>query len=244
MILLNGTEIKPTIFPDKTSQIWKIDESLITRFTTVTWVFKAEREFIYLAQLVTLLQSHDVLYKLELPYLPYGRQDKKVSNDTTFALHTFAALINSLKFEGVIIRDAHSDVALKLINYSSSYFLDSHITNLVEGYDTLCFPDKGACDRYSKLFKSHNIVTGSKVRDQSTGYIKEFTFNGNVKDRHILLIDDICDGGMTFRILAKDLLKNGAEQVDLYVSHGIFSKGLDVLYNDGITNIFTPEGKQ
>lgn len=244
MILLNGTEIKPTIFPDNTSQVWKIDEKLITRFTTITWIFESESEFIHLAQLTMLVRSYDVAYDLDLPYLPYGRQDKDVNNESTFALHTFAALINSLGFGGVRIRDAHSEVALKLIKYSSSYFINAFVANLVGDYDTICFPDKGACDRYSKLYTKHNIVTGSKVRDQSTGYIKEFTFDGNVKDRQILIIDDICDGGMTFRILAKDLLENGAEQVDLYVSHGIFSKGLDVLYNDGITNVFTPEGKQ
>lgn len=244
MILLNGTEIKPTIFPDNTSQVWKIDERLIHKVNKVKWIFENESEFIHLAQLTNLLSWYESEYSLDLPYLPYGRQDKNVNNEATFALHTFAKLINTLGFNGIRIRDAHSDIALKLIDNSYTYFKTVVLIELTNHYDTLCFPDKGACDRYSKLFSSHNIVTGDKVRDQSTGYIKEFTFDGNVKDRQILIIDDICDGGMTFRILAKDLLENGAEQVDLYVSHGIFSKGLDVLYNDGITNVFTPEGKQ
>ena len=44
-----------------------------------------------------------------------------------------------------------------------------------------------------------------------------------------MIVDDICDGGQTFIELAKALEKQGAHQIFLYVTHGIFSKGLDTL---------------
>jgi ribose-phosphate pyrophosphokinase len=46
----------------------------------------------------------------------------------------------------------------------------------------------------------------------------------------------------TFKILAKDLLANGAKKVVLFVSHGIFSKGIDTLFESGIHKVYTKDG--
>ena len=48
---------------------------------------------------------------------------------------------------------------------------------------------------------------------------------------------------MTFKLLAKDLLAAGAKEVNLFVTHGIFSKGLRTLRNSGINRIFTKDGE-
>ena len=58
------------------------------------------------------------------------------------------------------------------------------------------------------------------------------------------MIDDICDGGRTFIECAKLLKAAGVGSMALYVSHGIFSKGLDPLENAGFTQVFTKEGLQ
>ena len=92
-------------------------------------------------------------------------------------------------------------------------------------------------------FKCYTVLIGEKVRDQSTGRITHYSINGDVKDKNILIVDDICDGGMTFRILSKSLVDRGSKSNNLYVSHGIFSQGLDVLRNDGINRIFTINGE-
>jgi len=54
-------------------------------------------------------------------------------------------------------------------------------------------------------------------------------FNGNAKGKNLVIVDDICDGGRTFIELARVLKEKGANKVALYVTHGIFSQGLDVL---------------
>ncbi len=107
-------------------------------------------------------------------------------------------------------------------------------------HDTICYPDKGATDKYYSSFPYHASVVCTKNRDPLTGYISEITCKGSIKNRKILIIDDICDGGMTFILIAKKLLKEGALTVSLYVSHGIFSKGKKVLHNSGILNIYVP----
>ena len=104
MITLNGHVITPTIFPDGTSQVWKIDDSLFTTLTKesgfmkiitsfdIIWVFESEAELFHIAQLRDLLDStagKKVNVNLHMPFLPYGRQDKVIDNDNTFAKHTF-----------------------------------------------------------------------------------------------------------------------------------------------------------
>ena len=47
----------------------------------------------------------------------------------------------------------------------------------------------------------------------------------------LIIVDDICDGGTTFIKLAQRIDEKiyGRYRLDLYVTHGIFSRGLDVL---------------
>lgn len=44
MIKLNDVVVTPTIFPDKTSQVWKIDKSILKDNTnSITWEFVNEQ---------------------------------------------------------------------------------------------------------------------------------------------------------------------------------------------------------
>jgi ribose-phosphate pyrophosphokinase len=110
----------------------------------------------------------------------------------------------------------------------------------------ICYPDKGAVSKYSEIyaFGLGTPIYGEKVRDQSTGNITSYQLIGNLKGRtNVLIVDDICDGGATFKLLAKDLLAAGATEVNLFVSHGIFSRGLRTLQESGIKRIFTKDGE-
>jgi ribose-phosphate pyrophosphokinase len=49
-----------------------------------------------------------------------------------------------------------------------------------------------------------------------------------------IISDDICDGGYTFIKIAEQLKAKGAERIVLFVTHGIFSKGLEVF--DGLVD--------
>jgi ribose-phosphate pyrophosphokinase len=249
MIKLNNKKIYVTVFPDKTSQVWKVGEinSLSVSKFDINWEFEDEGEVFHLIQLVDLLkaQKPDTYIKLTIPYLPYGRQDKEISDTSTFALRSFAKIINSLKLNEIVTLDAHSSVATDLIDNLVDIFPTNEIQKaiILSKANAVAFPDRGAYIRYNERINSIPKIIGDKVRDQQTGYIINFSFQGNVKGRDVLIIDDICDGGMTFRIFAKDLLEAGAKSVDLYVTHGIFSKGLGVLKEAGVSKIFDKNGQ-
>lgn len=249
MITINGIQVKPTIFPDKTSQVWKLpDNALADCGLPIVWEFEQEAELIWLAQLAELL-SVEWGHRpgLLIDYLPYGRQDKSVSNDTTFALTTFARMLWALPFGKIEIVDPHSH-ALFLNAPSTKDVRARYPINAISasfascGADIVCYPDGGAWGKYSDIL-IFDSVSASKQRDQLTGAITGLKLEGDVQGKRVLIVDDICDGGATFVGLADALLKAGATFVGLYVSHGLFTRGTKVLFDAGIGRIFTKEGE-
>lgn len=250
MIFLAGQPIDVTIFPDKTSQVWKISPKFLLNAQkygsiSVRWDFQHESEFMHLAQLKMLLDSMSTDYmNLYLPYLPYGRQDKSITNTTTFALVAFAGLLNSLRFDEVVITDPHSSRALNLIHNSRAQYPVGTLADAlyVTKNNIVCYPDKGALDKYTNTY-SYKYISGEKYRNQQTGEITGYELLGNPYGLSVMIVDDICDGGATFIMLSKALLKAGAKEVNLFVSHGLFTKGTKELVKAGINRIFTKEGE-
>jgi ribose-phosphate pyrophosphokinase len=239
--------LTPTIFPDGTSQVWKLPEYILNDDLPldVIWHFDSEREIIDLLSLKKLLGPEREV-NLHIPYLPYGRQDKDVKNDCTFNLAVLADLLNSAQFNTVSSVDTHSTpAAIKLINNFTNVPVTRIHMTVIDAVrpDFVVFPDKGAKDRYSAKIRGVGIVTCDKVRDQSTGNITGHTLLQDMQfsiGTKFLIVDDICDGGATFISIAKMLYDRVTNvHVDLFVTHGIFSKGKEVLHNSGIKNIYT-----
>jgi ribose-phosphate pyrophosphokinase len=253
MITLNGYNVTPTTFPDTCTQVWKLPEDVynkmkITFNNVIEWDFDKESELITIAQLRFMIGSvSEKLGTLRINYLPYGRQDKEVSNDSTFGIHPFAHLINSLNFSTVYLIDAHSDKhgIANCINEIPYKYIQT--VTLLTGTDVLIYPDKGASVRYSKLNSLTNIpsIYFNKVREQSTGKILSLEADSlyPITNKKCLIVDDICDGGATFIQCAKQLYKMGASEVYLYTTHGIYSRGSLVLFEEGIKRVFNFKGE-
>lgn len=244
MILLNDVAIKPTIFPDKTSQIWHIPTELFQDRNTISWYFENEGEFMHVAQLASLIDEVRPGYiHLYMRTLPYARQDKQIGNDTSFAFRVFADLINSLPFNLVTAVDPHNyDLFERRIARGQIIEPHNNIAYaMAETKSVLCFPDKGAKERYAHHFLDERPLVFEKVRDQATGAIRSIELaesHSTIQDGIFLIVDDICDAGGTFIGVSEKLYYLGAKEVHLYVSHGIFSKGVDILRQSGIKRIF------
>lgn len=203
--------------------------------------------------LLLLLLAADALRRLGcqkircfIPYLPFARQDRVMAKGEPLSIKVISDLLNMQKFDNIAIYDAHSEVSLALLDNSegiSNHSFVGHVLGDKTDYKIVS-PDSGA---YKKVFKvcqylnyKENIVLCNKTRNVSTGMITSVTcsesdFNG--KDLYI--IDDICDGGLTFVLLSEELKKRNCGTVNLIVSHGIFSKGVDALTN--IDHVYTTD---
>lgn len=167
---------------------------------------------------------------LVLPYIPGARQDRSnPTGDVLFTAASVAGMINQRNFERVVVVDPHSPVSSGLINNCLEYPLERIASRLYPGYGGIIAPDKGAKGRAEKIANAmgKDIVYGSKVRDVSTGRLSGFDISVEA-GKHYLVVDDICDGGGTFIGLGEKIREQGAF-ADLYVTHGIFSKGTTAL---------------
>lgn len=184
---------------------------------------------------------------LDLPYVPYSRQDRVCADGDAFGLKVFADQLNALNLNRVVIFDSHSDVAPALINnciHREAKALFTLNPHFLSRYSHLVSPDAGAYKKVNSIASLLNlpVIPALKTRDTSTGKLSNTVLvTTEVKNpSRFLIIDDICDGGYTFILLAQEIQKCYPDiPLDLYVSHGFFSKGLEPLFKAGISNIFT-----
>lgn len=190
---------------------------------------------------------------LVMPYIPYARQDRYDIVDNygeSFTLKVFADLINSVGFEKVWVLDAHSDVSKGLINncinIDNFEYVDYMLNDIFQGEEDKRFNlisiDSGASKKINKLatylYKhgwKFDIIQCDKKRDIATGEITGFKAYVDPEGLYLLpsiVVDDICDGGASFLHLASELNKHNSGKKYLFVSHGIFSKGFEVLENE------------
>lgn len=177
---------------------------------------------------------------LILPFIPGSRQDRlNPTGDYLFTLKSVAQMINQRNFDRVIVVDPHSLVAPALIDRCvvyemRSFFLNWYTTwngTVVENpWDAVIAPDAGAAKRAFDAATALGVgfLQAEKHRDVSTGKLSGFACNGIEPDKHYLIVDDICDGGGTFEGLGQVIRSQGAT-ADLFVTHGIFSKGTESL---------------
>lgn len=183
---------------------------------------------------------------LIIPYLMGARSDRLMQKGDSVDLKVVANAINSCGFKYVMIFDVHSDVALQLIDNS----VNVNNRFLVEAYDKqdaiLICPDAGASKKIDKILSWNKNITHVeyciKQRDLSTGAIDLTVLSPiHCSERHCVIIDDLCDGGGTFLAIA-DQVKY-PQSMTLIVSHGIFSKGLEV-FKDKFDEIITTNSYQ
>ena len=71
------------------------------------------------------------------------------------------------------------------------------------------------------------IIQAVKIRDVTNGNIIKCDVQcEDLKGRNVVIVDDIADGGASFLYLSEKLKAKGAGKIVLFVTHGIFSKGL------------------
>ena len=246
MIKIGNEVIAQNTFPDKTLLV-KFNPYTVNTFGSVTiqWIYESDSE---LFTLICLKRHLDQAFpnksiELELRYIPHARMDRTKSTEDVFTLKYFCEVINSLHFAEVHVLDAHSNVSLALLNNVTSIPVGTYIRNatVFSAAEALFFPDEGAMKRYADE-STLPYAFGMKKRDWTTGQILGLDImNADViKDKHVLIVDDICSRGGTFYHSAKALKAAGAKEVDLYITHCENTIALGQIFDrELINNIYT-----
>jgi ribose-phosphate pyrophosphokinase len=242
-ILINEKPIETFLFSGGECHV-RVAPSMIsenTRITAYLYSSDAIMRLILAVDAVKRIKA-DTRIHLTIPYFPYARQDRVCNPGEALSVRVMADLINKLDCAEVTVFDPHSDVVGAVLNRCKIVTLaelieQSSLAKLVRDQNlALVFPDAGAEKKVRTLAKSLSskgssieVFGATKIRETETGRILSSEVHGNVNGRKLLIVDDICDGGQTFIGLAEALKAKGADEISLYVTHGIFSKGLEVL---------------
>ena len=251
MIKVNNKIIEQNHFPDGTL-LMKLDpndaEAASGADIVIEWHYENDAE---LFTLICIKKHLDHYFKnvnyihLYMPYVPHARMDRVKSGEDIFTLKYFCDVINSLHFDIVFVKDVHSNVTLalleKVVELKATATIDK--VKAMCGAQVLCYPDEGAMKRYSADLP-YRYTFGIKKRNWETGQIErlDLAYGECVKDKDVLIVDDICSKGGTFLHMAKALKEAGANNIYLYVTHceeTIFVG--EMLYSGLITGIYTTD---
>lgn len=243
------SNIESFVFPGGEVQV-SIPDLKSTSYYRITARIKNTHDIIELVMIDEILKRNDCKYNLVIPYLPYSRQDRVMKYNEAFSLKPVAKILNSLSYRYIRTLDCHSPVSNALFDN----LLESTQIDVIHWFESelisylkdaiIVAPDAGASKKSFNIanYLGLPMVVAEKIRCTKTGDILRTKINtegyGYGYNETAFIFDDICDGGRTFIELAKVLRKQGFNKIYLYVTHGIFSKGLDVF--DGlIDHIFT-----
>jgi ribose-phosphate pyrophosphokinase len=198
----------------------KKDVNVICRIANPTDLF-------ILMQVGNILNRQGIIFDIKITYLMSMRMDRVMSFNEAYSLEIIANMINSLNARKVKILEPHSEKTLTLIK--RSHKIDDGI--LLMDYLRV-YPDEGAAERYNA--NPMTDVIFKKKRNLSDGRIISIEpINPDIlhkSTKPIMVIDDLCDGGMTFKLIA-DYLKKEVPDLErnIVVTHMVNPKGIETL---------------
>ncbi len=164
-----------------------------------------------------------------IPYFGYARQDRKDKPRVPITSKLVAKLLEAAGATRVMTMDLHADQIQGFFEipvdhlYSSSIFIPDIEALGLENL-TIASPDVGGSKRASAYGNQlgAEVVICYKQRKKAN-VVDKMTVIGDVKDRHVILMDDMVDTAGTLTKAADMLMDEGAKSVRAYCTHGVLS---------------------
>lgn len=163
------------------------------------------------------------------PYLAYARQDKIFRPGESQFGNAIIQLINALGIDELYVVDIHApsilkDCSCKAINIDSMKLLADYIKLKGMTDIVVVSPDKGAIERAGAFAKhiGENVPVEiiEKERDKITGNIK-MEGSLNLKDKDVVISDDIISTGGTMASAIKLAKDSGAKSISVVATHAL-----------------------
>ncbi|MBI3385098.1 ribose-phosphate pyrophosphokinase [Candidatus Gottesmanbacteria bacterium] len=170
-----------------------------------------------------------------IPYLAYARQHRAHREGETIAVKLVANFLKTAGFNEVMLLDLHEEEALNYFKIPTlhlsavetfSKYIDEHRDDF--GGDDLIIvaPDRGRQKAAENLASALevNSATVEKTRPlDQTDTVKECQLIGDVKNKEVIIYDDMISTGSTMLMAASCCLSQGAFRANLMATHGVFS---------------------
>ncbi len=164
-----------------------------------------------------------------MPYFGWARQDRKDKPRVSIAAKLVADLLMAAGVNRVITMDLHADQIQGFFNvpvdhlYASTVFIP-YIKSLQLPDMVVATPDVGGAKRANSYAKYLDVplVLCHKQRAKAN-VVEAMTVIGDVKDKNVILIDDMVDTAGTICKAANLMMEKGAKSVRALASHAIMS---------------------
>lgn len=164
-----------------------------------------------------------------MPYFGWARQDRKDKPRVSIGAKLVANLLTAAGVDRVMTMDLHADQIQGFFEvpvdhlYGSTIFLPYLESLNIENL-TIAAPDTGGTKRansYAKHFDA-DLAICYKQREKAN-QVASMTVIGEVKDRNVVIVDDMCDTAGTLTKAAQMMKEHGAKSVRAICTHPVLS---------------------
>ena len=179
-----------------------------------------------------------------IPYFGWARQDRKDKPRVSIGAKLVADLLSVAGIDRLITMDLHADQIQGFFDvpvdhlYGSGVILP-YLESLNLSDLVIASPDAGGAKRaktYAKYLDCP-LVLCNKTRARAN-VVESIQIIGDVKDKNVVLVDDMVDTAGTITKAADEMLKAGAKSVRAVASHCVMSDpASDRVQNSALTEI-------
>jgi len=183
---------------------------------------------------------------LIIPWLGYSLQDKVFRSGEAIAAKVIADIISNHFVKRVFLLDLHNSSIPGFFSvptyhlFADDVFIKYLKSELNLDEAIVASPDFGGIKR-ARIFAKKlglEMVNIDKSRDLKTGQVTANALHGpSVKDKNIIVLDDVIIAGSTVVESAALLKKEGAKKVYFLASHGVFCQGLSMIEDSQIDQV-------
>lgn len=217
-------------------------------------ILSPDEHFQDIKRAISATCGHASKISLITPLLYESRQDRRKARESLDCAIGLQEL-ERLGVNNIITFDAHDpDVCNAIPNlsfdnfYPTNTILEQMLTNNPNIFDNalVISPDMGAMERarfYAEIigcdvgvfYKRRDL---SKVINGKNPVVAHVYMGTDVKDKNVLIVDDMISSGGSVLDVAQELRKKGAKKIDIICTFALFTEGITNFTNAYENNLF------
>tara|TARA_Y100000590_G_C15609352_1_gene973225 strand:+ start:220 stop:1095 length:876 start_codon:yes stop_codon:yes gene_type:complete len=236
------------VFPDGESKITikKIPRQSIVLVVQSTFP-PVDTNLLHLLSVISKVRKYSSKIYAVMPYIGYARQDREFLEGEIITISVIGQMLRTVGTKKIITIDIHSSKSLKELKISSEnvtavfelvkYFKKLRITNPL-----VVSPDSGGKQRAKEFAKllGTDFLYLEKNRNRKTGQVNILTSKVSVKNRNIILVDDMISTGGSIIKSTQFLKKQKCKRIFVACTHALLVNDAEKrIRNAGVSQIIS-----
>jgi len=217
------------IFPDGESKITinQIPKKSLVVIVQSTYP-PVDSNLLELLSIISKVQKFSSKVYAIIPYMGYARQDREFLGGEIVTIGVIGKLLKATGVKKVLTVDIHSKLALKELKVSSENIsamedLVKHFKKMKMKDPLVVSPDMGGQERaekFASLLKT-DFIALKKHRDRKTGKVNILSGKVDVKNRDLILVDDMVSTGGSIVKATQFLKKQKCRRIFVACTHAL-----------------------